>query len=436
MRRFPVVCSDDAINDRVAKICSKFDSAFQPVFIDTVDAALEYIRYELPEFQLVHFSDERIDGRKLVASINEDPWLHYGGIIGVYARKNSRIVEELPRETNVVTMIRRDEFVETFFRVLYILYRNRQILFQRDIQLDFLGTIHGSFEMDNDPYNARTYASLISNFLFNSNYIDLEMRDRLHVALFEMIMNAIEHGNCGITYDEKTEYLRSHGDIIPLIRKKCRDELIGARRVAVTYRINPSHSSFQIADEGEGFDWRSRVADDAVNFEQHGHGIKMTRHYISDLRYNERGNEVSFEVLHQKQANATPSIFADQEITNFEDDDVVFREGEESNDLFYIVNGKLEILSGGQKVATLTPDDIFLGEMSFLLGNRRSATVISRGQSRLIRVTKNAFVNSVQRQPHYGIFLARLLAQRLSRLNRHIAIHGGGNAESAVAREV
>jgi len=147
----------------------------------------------------------------------------------------------------------------------------------------------------------------------------------------------------------------------------------------------------------------------------------MTRHYIQNLRYNEAGNEVSFEVPHQKQANATPGIFADQEVVSFDDQSIVFREGEESNDLFYIVSGKLDIFSADQRVATLSPDDIFLGEMSFLLGNRRSATVRASGPVRLIRVTKNAFVNGIQKQPHYGIFLARLLAQRLSRLNKQVA---------------
>ena len=425
MRRFPVVSSDPALNDRVERICSKFGDVFQPVFLDSIDEALEYIRYELPEFQLVHFSDESVDGQALIRGITEDPWLHYGGVIGVYSRKDARVVEDLPRETNIVTMIRRGEFVETFFRVLFILYRNRQILFQRDMQLDFLGTIHGSLEMDNDPYNARTYASLISNFLFNSNYVDIEMRDRLHVALFEMIMNAIEHGNCGISYEEKTAYLGEHGDIIPLIREKCRDPEIGERRVKVTYRITPTHSSFEIQDDGDGFDWRERLSNEEVNLGQHGHGIRMTRHYIDNLTYNDAGNEVRFEVAHEKQANATPGIFANQAILDVPDGEVVFREGEESNDLFYIVTGKLDIISGDQRIATLTPDDIFLGEMSFLLGNRRSATVVARGDVRLVKVTKNAFVTGIQKQPHYGIFLARLLAQRLSRLNQQVAAQSG-----------
>lgn len=422
MRRFPVVSTDEELNDRVAKICSKFEPVFQPEFLSSTEDALEYVRYELPEFQLLNFSDEKIDVMQLVDSTMTDPWLHYGGVIGVYARADREKVESLPRETNVVTMIRRGEFVETFFRVLVILYQNRQILFQRDIQLDFLGEIQGSFEMDNDPYNARTYASLLANFLFNSNYIDIEDRDRVHVALFEMIMNAVEHGNCGITYEEKTAYLEAHGDIIPLIREKCQDPEIGNKRVTITYRIGEDQSSFTIADEGAGFDWRSRVEDEKVNLAQHGHGIKMTRHYIQNLRYNDAGNEVSFEVPHQKQANATPGIFADQEVVSFDDQSIVFREGEESNDLFYIVSGKLEIFSADQRVATLSPDDIFLGEMSFLLGNRRSATVRAAGPVRLIRVTKNAFVNGIQKQPHYGIFLARLLAQRLSRLNKQVAM--------------
>ncbi len=424
MRRFPVISSDAELNDRVLRICSRFDGVFEPVFLTTLDDALEYIRYELPEFQLVHFSDAKVDGFELIRAITEDPWLHYGGVIGVYSRKDARRIEDLPRETNVVTMIRRGEFVETFFRVLFLLYRNRQILFQRDIQMDFIGTIHGNLEMDNDPYNARTYASLISNFLFNSNYVDLEMRDRLHVALFELIMNAIEHGNCGISYEEKNRYLHERGDIIPLIREKCRDPEIGQRRVAVSYTIGPERSLFTIEDDGEGFDWASRLEETDTNLDLHGHGIRMTLHYFKSLRYNEKGNSVSLEVEHEKEANAAPGIFSEQEPVQFDPGEIVFREGDASNDLFYIASGVLDIVKDDARIATLTPDDIFLGEMSFLLGNRRSATVVARTTSRLIRVTKNAFVSGIQRQPHYGIFLARLLAQRLSRVNRQISTTG------------
>ena len=76
------------------------------------------------------------------------------------------------------------------------------------------------------------------------------------------------------------------------------------------------------------------------------------------------------------------------------------------------------MLSNGAVVSDLTPDDMFLGEMSFLLNNHRSATVKAAGSARLLRIPKQSFVNVIKKQPHYGIFLARLLAQRLDRLNR------------------
>jgi CRP-like cAMP-binding protein len=42
---------------------------------------------------------------------------------------------------------------------------------------------------------------------------------------------------------------------------------------------------------------------------------------------------------------------------------------------------------------------------------------VSKGRSVLISISKQDFVNLIKESPHYGIFLARLLAQRLAKLN-------------------
>jgi CRP-like cAMP-binding protein len=60
---------------------------------------------------------------------------------------------------------------------------------------------------------------------------------------------------------------------------------------------------------------------------------------------------------------------------------------------------------------------MFIGEMSFLLSNQRTATVVAKDGGTCIKVSKEDFVDLIKKNPHYGIFLARLLAQRLSRLN-------------------
>ena len=47
--------------------------------------------------------------------------------------------------------------------------------------------------------------------------------------------------------------------------------------------------------------------------------------------------------------------------------------GENSYHLFYIVSGQFEIIANGKCVSVLTPQDIFLGEMSFLLSKPTAA---------------------------------------------------------------
>ena len=148
----------------------------------------------------------------------------------------------------------------------------------------------------------------------------------------------------------------------------------------------------------------------------------MTQFYTKNMKYNDAGNEVSFEIVHNVDTGKmVPAIFRDQEETVFQNNDVVFSEGDNSNFMYYIVSGQFNIYRNDMWVSRLTQDDLFLGEMAFLLSNTRSATVRSHGESRVIIVSKKDFVNSVQSHPHYGILLSRLLASRLDRMNRYSA---------------
>lgn len=58
-----------------------------------------------------------------------------------------------------------------------------------------------------------------------------------------------------------------------------------------------------------------------------------------------------------------------------------------------------------------------MGEMSFLLNNRRSATVIADEDAKLVKISRKSFVEVMKHYPHYGIFLSKLLARKLARSN-------------------
>ncbi len=424
MRAMPVVCTDEEINHRVRQICAKFDDFVEPVFFSDGASAIEYVRYELPEINLVNFSDTRIDALDFIQRVKSDPWLHYGGIIGVHRRKDQEQATEAAKTTNLVALLPRSRFVNGLYRVLRILSDNRQILFQRDLQTYLIRNLGGTFVMDNDPFDIETYSNIVTNYLFNSNYIDREGQERLHVALHEMLLNAVEHGNCGITYEDKTAWLEQNAGIMDLIRERNENPQIRRKKVRFSYRITPEQSSFTIEDEGKGFDWRSRLAKQKSeeNMGLHGRGMQMTEHYVKDLTYNDKGNRVSFAVEHSRSsASAIPGILHEQTERRVTAGELVFAAGEASDALYYIASGEYGVYAGESQLAVLTADDIFLGEMSFLLGNRRSAAVRAESDGVLIEISKADFLNLIRNNPHYGVFLARLLAQRLSRVNDKVA---------------
>lgn len=424
MSMIPVISSDQGKNDTISAILARDFGDESPVFLGKKDEVIEYLKYELPELVIYNLNDPQIDIRAVLDEVSLDSWILYGGIVGIYQDPMEQAFAEYLKQFNCISLIPDYDLEFSFPRALRIIQQNRNILFHRDLYNKLLDAINGSFVIDNDPFDVKTYANLLTNYLYNSDFINMEMRDRLQVSLMELLMNAIEHGNCRISYEEKTDWLSTHGDIFELIRQKNREGAIASRKVRFSYRISTEASSFTICDDGDGFDWRSRMHNDEAqqNLEQHGHGIKMSNYYMGGLRYNDRGNCVSFKVRHQlNEVNAVPGILKDQQERIFEDGEVVFAENEDSNFLYYIVSGKFDVSARGTHLSTLTPADMFLGEMSFLINNRRSATVTSQGRSSLIKISKVDFVNLIRKNPHYGMFLARLLAQRLSKMNEYTA---------------
>ncbi len=420
MRNIAILSTHKQLNERIEQACSGFADDFHPVFLTTEEDFVEYLNYELPEIDIIHYSTKDYDVEHTFDVIKNDPWLHFGGSIVIYEDENEQELLKRFRGVNIISMIQIKDLEMYLPKVLHVLQSNRGILFQRDIHALLQSNLSGSLKLQNDPFNAATYSNLLANFLYNSNLVNLEQKYNFSTALMELLVNAIEHGNCRIDYNEKKAFLAENRDIMELIRRKNEDPEIAARNVHLSYRITPEKSSFVIRDEGDGFDWRMyrNRPKGQVSTEMLGRGILIAGHYVENMQYNEKGNEVSFDVDHMNQeSNVIPRVFTDQEELTFKDADVVFSQGEKSSHLFYIISGRFEIIANGKKISTLTPADIFLGEMSFLLNNKRSATVIARGDCTVIRISKENFINAIRQEPHYGVFLARLLAQRLDQLH-------------------
>lgn len=420
MNTVAVLGTDAQLRERAAEAVSEVADDFQLIVVDNPERVNKHLNYEFPEINVVYMDDLEIPGAEVLAEMRRDPWLHFGGLIAVYSATDPVAVTEAARGLNLVATIPYEGVATYLLRALRIMREHRQIVYQREIHSLLRSHLSGLFVLDNDPFDLNTYSNLLANFLFNTGLVGNEQRDRFHVALMELLVNAIEHGNCRISYEEKSAHLGSGGDPMELIRHKNEDPAIAARKVHLRYRVTPEVTVVTIRDEGEGFDWRrySVVVGEEGLLESHGRGIVMARHYVSDIAYNDSGNEVTMRLEHNRPDEPViPRAFAQVDEMHVSPGQLIFTEGEESSHLYYIVSGSYRVTVAGRVVSTLTPADMFVGEMSFLLNNRRSATVTAVTDGLLLRIDKDQFVQTVREHPHYGILLARILANRLVALH-------------------
>lgn len=413
MKKIVTFSTNQRVIDTVQKSCELYSAFFNSEIFGSTESAVSYINYEMPEIKVLDYTSKNIDCAKILETINSDAWLHYGGIIAV-ARDAEQVqqLEEL-KDNNMLTVQKLDDFERHFSRILRILYQNQQFLYTRGMQDIIGGQESGLFLCNNDPMDIRFYTNFLVSYLYNTNRISDDDRYALHITFMEMLTNALEHGNLNITYQEKTDWLMKGRDMLELISERRVDPRYCDRKIHISYAIGKTVSAFRIKDEGEGFDWRA-IMNKKNNFDTHGRGISLSKQCVKKLTYNERGNQVTFTIANKVNAvNTIPGIMKPFDTIEYKNKEVVCRENEMSNDLFFIVSGRFAVYVKKKLVNVLTPNDMFIGEMAFLLNDRRTATVVSVGSCRVIKVPKSAFLSLIRKNPHYGIFLSKVLAQRL-----------------------
>jgi CheY-like chemotaxis protein/anti-sigma regulatory factor (Ser/Thr protein kinase) len=115
----------------------------------------------------------------------------------------------------------------------------------------------------------------------------------LKIGIEEIITNAIEHGNLGISFEEKREAIQE-GRLARLIADKGRESDSAGRAVRITSRLSPELFEIRIRDDGRGFDWRTLPAVEPENLLAfNGRGIFLTKIYFDEVAYNDSGNEVT-----------------------------------------------------------------------------------------------------------------------------------------------
>ena len=111
-----------------------------------------------------------------------------------------------------------------------------------------------------------------------------------------------------------------------------------------------------------------------------------------------------------------------------EDKSFVFKEREMGDAMFVVLDGTVKIVKmvAGNKFKTLVAMGVgdFFGEMALLDGQPRSASAVSHGVARVLRIGRDEFSALMSENPYLGlevvIRLARNLTDRLRKTNEQV----------------
>lgn len=157
-------------------------------------------------------------------------------------------------------------------------------------------------------FHSETQRYVIGNYLITTEemsarmirnltrYLDSQQISLIRLALREMMINAIEHGNLGIDFEEKTT-LTNNNNYLQIILSRQNDPQFKDRKVTIDSSIDPEKVIYRIHDEGRGFNYGDiikRIENEMnKNAIAHGRGITIAKKVFDEVNYNEQGNEVT-----------------------------------------------------------------------------------------------------------------------------------------------
>ena len=101
-------------------------------------------------------------------------------------------------------------------------------------------------------------------------------------------------------------------------------------------------------------------------------------------------------------------------------DEVLFKTGDAPDAMYVVLDGRLEIMVAGKVVENAVRGAI-IGEMALIDHTPRSATVIARENSSLVKLDALRFQRFIQINPFFATHVMKTLVERVRRMDKVLA---------------
>lgn len=285
-----LVVDDNAIDRRIAGGLLSRQLGARIVYARDGVEALELVASELPDVVLTDLQMPEMDGLALVEAIRNRYPLVPTILMTAHGSEETAIKALRHGAANYVPKRNlAQSLAETVQEVLIMARVSRQ----QSRLYEFWSKTEFRFSLDNDAALIPLLVTHLQHYLTLVQPCDSNELVRVGVALHEALRNAIHHGNLELDSQLRQE----NPDVYYHLAERRRvEEPYCRRRVEVTAVESPREARYVIRDEGPGFNPATMLHDptDSENLElPSGRGLLLMRTFMSDVQYNDRGNELT-----------------------------------------------------------------------------------------------------------------------------------------------
>jgi CheY-like chemotaxis protein len=281
-----LVVDDSTLDQKIAGACVE-EQGFSAIYARNGREALEVIEREKPDIVLTDLQMPEIDGLELVKRVRQR--FSTVPVILMTAFGSEEVAAQALR-AGAASYVPKKLLRETIGDALRAVNAGVAAASQRDQVRQFLVESESKFKLGYEADGPQALISYLQDGLRRLNFCDEMEIMQISTALIEAIRNAIDHGNL-----ELVSSMRETGEYRRIGNERAQQLPYRDRRVYVTTRLTESEASFSVRDEGNGFD-PSGLPDptDPDNLTKiSGRGVMLVRTFMDDVRFNERGTEVT-----------------------------------------------------------------------------------------------------------------------------------------------
>lgn len=284
-----LVVDDSTMDCRVAGGLLEKDPDCQVLYAEDGAAALKSIDEDMPDIVVTDMVMPNFDGLQLVEAMKRDyPLIPV--IIMTAVGSEEHAVQALKRGAASYVPKRRlaQDLLETVRLVLRAADDDRNVsrlLVHRTQQADF------KFTLENELPLLAAAVTYLQQTMRAMGLFDEGERLRIGVALEEVLLNAMFHGNLELSSTLRENDKPTYHETA---RVRAVEQPYRSRRIFLGALLSPAGAQFTIRDEGLGFNPKELPdPTDPSNLNRvSGRGLLLMHTFMDEVKFNETGNEV------------------------------------------------------------------------------------------------------------------------------------------------